>query len=179
MTHRPVVAEGWFDDFEKIGMPESGYKYGSKRDQDLSLEALQREADKYVYFASIQDLRGSKAFGGTVSDKNQLVKDTQWDLVIIDEAHEGTQTDLAQQVIDGVVTPKYTRVLELSGTPFNLLDQYDADEVYTWDYVMEQQAKYSWNSEHPNGERNPYVGLPSVSMYTFEIKNRFKKSGIS
>ena len=174
MTHRPVVAEGWFDDFEKIGMPESGYKYGSKRDQDLSLEALQREADKYVYFASIQDLRGSKAFGGTVSDKNQLVKDTQWDLVIIDEAHEGTQTDLAQQVIDGVVTPKYTRVLELSGTPFNLLDQYDADEVYTWDYVMEQQAKYSWNSEHPNGERNPYVGLPSVSMYTFEIKNRFK-----
>lgn len=174
MTHRPVVAEGWFDDFEKIGMPESGYKYGSKRDQDLSLEALQREAEKYVYFASIQDLRGSKAFGGTVADKNQLVKDTQWDLVIIDEAHEGTQTDLAQQVIDGVVTPKYTRVLELSGTPFNLLDQYDADEVYTWDYVMEQQAKYSWDSEHPNGERNPYVGLPSVSMYTFEIKNRFK-----
>lgn len=174
MTHRPVVAEGWFDDFEKIGMPESGYKYGSKREQDLSLEALQREAKKYVYFASIQDLRGSKAFGGTVADKNQLVKDTQWDLVIIDEAHEGTQTDLAQQVIDGVVTPKYTRVLELSGTPFNLLDQYDADEVYTWDYVMEQQAKYSWDSEHPNGERNPYVGLPSVSMYTFEIKNRFK-----
>lgn len=174
MTHRPVVAEGWFDDFEKIGMPESGYKYGSKREQDLSLEALQREAEKYVYFASIQDLRGSEAFGGTVADKNQLVKDIQWDLVIIDEAHEGTQTDLAQQVIDGVVTPKYTRVLELSGTPFNLLNQYDADEVFTWDYVMEQQAKYSWDSEHPNGERNPYVGLPSVSMYTFEIKNRFK-----
>lgn len=93
--------------------------------------------------------------------------------MIIDEAHEGTQTDLAQQVIDGVVTPKYTRLLELSGTPFNLLDKYDEDEVYTWDYVMEQKAKYSWDEEHPDGEDNPYIGLPSVSMYTFEIKKRF------
>lgn len=174
MTHRPVVADGWFEDFEKIGMPSAGYKYGSKRDQDLSLEALQREATKYVYFASIQDLRGSKAFGGTVADKNQLVKDIEWDLVIIDEAHEGTQTDLAQQVIDGVVKKDYTRVLELSGTPFNLIDQYEPDQVYTWDYVMEQQAKYSWDSEHPNGERNPYIGLPAVSMYTFEMKKRFE-----
>lgn len=173
MTHRPVVADGWFEDFKKIGMPAAGYKYGSRRVNDLSLEALEREADKYVYFASIQDLRGSTAFGGTVADKNNLVKNTKWDLVIIDEAHEGTQTDLAQQVIDGVVTPKYTRLLELSGTPFNLLDKYDEDEVYTWDYVMEQKAKYSWDEEHPDGEDNPYIGLPSVSMYTFEIKKRF------
>ena len=174
MTHRPIVAEGWFEDFNKIGMPAAGYKYGSKRGQDLSLDSLEREAKKYVYFASIQDLRGSRTFGGTIADKNQAVKDTSWDLVIIDEAHEGTQTDLAQQVIDGVVTPKHTRVLELSGTPFNLLDQYDPDEVYTWDYVMEQEAKYTWDSDHRNGERNPYLGLPSVSMYTFEMKKRFK-----
>ncbi|MBT9261817.1 Eco57I restriction-modification methylase domain-containing protein [Lacticaseibacillus paracasei] len=172
MTHRPVVAQGWFDDFLKIGMPKSGYKYGSRRSNDLSLEALQREASKYVYFASLQDLRESRSFGGRL-EKNQLVKKNQWDLVIIDEAHEGTQTELAKQVIEGVVTPEHTRVLELSGTPFNLLDQYEEDEVYTWDYVMEQQAKYSWDSKHPNGESNPYIGLPSVSMYTFEMKKSF------
>ena len=31
MTHRPVVDEGWFDDFKKIRMPDAGYAYGSKK----------------------------------------------------------------------------------------------------------------------------------------------------
>lgn len=30
MTHRPVVDEGWFEDFNKVGMPDAGYLYGSK-----------------------------------------------------------------------------------------------------------------------------------------------------
>ncbi|MBC7032273.1 DEAD/DEAH box helicase family protein, partial [Salmonella enterica subsp. enterica serovar Enteritidis] len=30
MTRRPVVNDGWFDDFNKIGMPDAGYIYGSK-----------------------------------------------------------------------------------------------------------------------------------------------------
>ena len=119
----------------------------------------------------MQDLRGSKAFGGKVGDKNELIKDISWSLVIIDEAHEGTQTDLAQNVIDGVTKPE-TRVLELSGTPFNLIDKYEEDQVYTWDYVMEQQAKLRWSVEHPDTD-NPYRVLPKVSMYTFEMKQRF------
>ena len=31
MTHRPVVDVGWFEDFKKIGLPEAGYQYGSKK----------------------------------------------------------------------------------------------------------------------------------------------------
>lgn len=64
-----------------------------------------------------------------------------------------------------------TKILELSGTPFNLLDQFDEEQVYTWDYVMEQQAKKKWELEHPD-EPNPYETLPKVSMYTFEMKHK-------
>lgn len=173
MTHRPVVKDSWYKDFKKIGMPEAGYQYGSKT-KGLSLEQLNASEQPFIYFASMQDLRGSKAFGGKVGDKNELIKDISWSLVIIDEAHEGTQTDLAQNVIDGVTKPE-TRVLELSGTPFNLIDKYEEDQVYTWDYVMEQQAKLRWSVEHPDTD-NPYRVLPKVSMYTFEMKQRFGDS---
>lgn len=173
MTHRPVVSDSWFEDFNKIGMSAAGYSYGSQTKGE-TLESLYQADKPFVYFASLQDLRGSKIFGGIVADKNQLVAEISWDLVIIDEAHEGTQTELAQKVIDGV-KKKDTCLLELSGTPFNLLDEYDPDQVYTWDYVMEQEAKEKWPEEHP-GEPNPYEGLPRVNMFTFEIKNEFKDS---
>ena len=103
--------------------------------------------------------------------KNREFTQIQWDLVIIDEAHEGTQTELAQNVINGV-KKEDTKLLELSGTPFNLLDQYEDNQVYTWDYVMEQEAKYEWDKEK-SGEPNPYEGLPKVSMFTFEISDQF------
>jgi hypothetical protein len=170
MTHRPVVDEGWFEDFKKIGMPSAGYLYGSKKDGE-DFDYLTQSKKPFVYFASLQDLRGSELAGGSAGDKNEAIFNTEWDLVIVDEAHEGTQTELAQNVTKLVVS-KNTKLLELSGTPFNILDQYDEDQTYTWDYVNEQKAKYTWDKEHPN-EQNPYAGLPQVHMFTFEMSNHF------
>lgn len=173
MTHRPVVDEGWFSDFQKLRMSKAGYLYGSKKEGE-NFEYLLNSNKPFIYFASLQDLRGSEVVGGTAGDKNRELFATDWDLVIIDEAHEGTQTDLAKSVTNLVVKKGQTKLLELSGTPFNILDQYDEDTTYTWDYVMEQQAKYSWNEQHPN-EPNPYEGLPKVSMYTFEMNKKLKE----
>lgn len=171
MTHRPVVDEGWFDDFKKIGMPEAGYLYGSKRSGE-DFNFLLHSNKPFVYFASLQDLRGSELIGGKAGDKNRDLFNTHWDLVIIDEAHEGTQTELAEAVTKQVVGPD-TKLLELSGTPFNILDQYDENTTYTWDYVMEQRAKQNWYTEKPE-QPNPYEGLPRLSMYTFEMSKQFK-----
>lgn len=174
MTHRPVVNEGWFEDFNKIGMTKAGYLYGSRNRGHRSVEELENLGQPYVYFASIQDLRGSTEIGGKVSNKNHDVFSVAWDLVIVDEAHEGTQTDLAQNVLDAVLRNKRsTKLLELSGTPFNLLSDYDEEQIFTWDYTMEQEAKLVWSEEHPN-EVNPYETLPKVSMYTFEMSDHFK-----
>ena len=169
MTHRPVVSDSWFDDFGKMKMADANYQYGSKnKGEQLNLLS---ESDKpFIYFASIQDLRGSKRVGGKAGDKNELLFDIDWDLVIIDEAHEGTQTSLAQNVLQAVSHDK-TKLLTLSGTPFNLLDSYDDEQVYTCDYVMEQTAKTKWAMENPD-QPNPYESLPKVSMYTFEMKNK-------
>lgn len=169
MTHRPVVSDSWSEDFYKIKLDKEGYKY-SNRSEGETLDYLLGSNNPFIYFASIQDLRGSSYVGGKVGSKNELIFETDWDLVIIDEAHEGTQTPLADNIFETIIK-KDTRLLELSGTPFNLLDQYDDNQVYTWDYVMEQEAKAKWEIEKPD-EFNPYDGLPKISMYTFEMNNQ-------
>lgn len=172
MTHRPVVNEGWFEDFKKIGMPEAGYIYGSKKKGHQNISKLENSGKPYIYFASIQDLAGSAAIGGKVSDKNRELLDINWDLVIVDEAHEGTQTELTQNILKTVVK-RHTKELNLSGTPFNILSDYDENHVFTWDYTMEQQAKQDWSKNNP-GKANPYASLPKVSMFTFEMNKNFK-----
>lgn len=169
LTHRPVVDAGWFEDFGKIFYDNDEYAYGSKTNGD-SFTSLERRARlgecRYVYFASMQDLRGSELVGGNF-DKNNDVFSTPWDLIIVDEAHEGTQTELGKAVM-AELTKEKTKVLRLSGTPFNLLDDYKEEEIFTWDYVMEQRAKAEWDLTHP-GDHNPYAGLPRLNIYTYDL----------
>lgn len=174
LTHRPVVDDGWYEDFIKI-FDCSSYMYGSKGNGESfsSLIALARKSEvKFVYFASIQDLRGSSTVSGRF-DKNEELFAFPWDFVIVDEAHEGTQTDLGKSVIDAVVKSQ-TKVLQLSGTPFNLLDNFKEDEIYTWDYVMEQKAKEEWDAEH-FGDPNPYACLPKMHIFTYNLGKLFTK----
>lgn len=169
LTHRPVVDAGWFEDFGKIFYDRKDFAYGSKNNGE-SYDSLERQAEShglhYVYFASMQDLRGSELVGGNF-DKNNEVFATDWDLIIVDEAHEGTQTELGKAVM-GELVKKQTKVLRLSGTPFNLLDDFKEDEIYTWDYVMEQRAKVSWDELH-FGDPNPYASLPTLNIYTYDL----------
>lgn len=168
LTHRPVVDEGWFEDFQKIFFDQPDYHYGSrtKGEDFASLERLARRGDSYVYFASMQDLRGAAMVGGKF-DKNVDIFKAKWDMLIIDEAHEGTTTDIGQTVIDTLIK-KDTKVLRLSGTPFNLLDDYKEEEIFTWDYVMEQKAKAEWDMTHM-GDPNPYESLPAINIYTYDL----------
>ena len=168
LTHRPVVDEGWFEDFNKIFYDRKDFHYGSRNKGETfdRLERLAARGDKYVYFVSMQDLRGSDVVGGKF-DKNTDVFDTPWDMLIVDEAHEGTQTELGQNVIQEL-TKSTTKVLQLSGTPFNLLDDYKEDEIFTWDYVMEQRAKTEWDLTHC-GDPNPYSSLPAINIYTYDL----------
>ena len=167
MTHRPVVRDSWFEDYKKMEMAEAGYLYGSV-DKGEKLTTLKSGDNPFIYFASIQYLR----YNGAQANL-PLFSDVDWDLIIIDEAHEGTQTELSDTVMKSLVKEGHTKILELSGTPFNLLDQFAPEQVYTWDYVMEQQAKLKWDLENPKLP-NPYEQLPEVQMYTFEMKHKEK-----
>lgn len=164
MTHRPVVSDSWFEDFGKMKMAEEGYRYGSE-DTQFKLKDLKSGNTPFIYFVSIQKLR----YGGGKVNLREFT-DVDWDLIIIDEAHEGTQTELADNVLKSLEKDN-TKILSLSGTPFNIQDQYSEESVYTWDYTMEQSAKLRYSLEHPT-EKNPYESLPKVNMFTFEMKNK-------
>ncbi|AGV72539.1 Eco57I restriction-modification methylase domain-containing protein [Lactococcus cremoris] len=164
MTHRPVVSDSWFEDFGKMKMSEENYRFGSET-RGERLENLKLGDTPFIYFVSIQKLR----YDGGKANLTEF-SDVDWDLIVIDEAHEGTQTELADNVLKSLEKPE-TKILALSGTPFNIQDQYDESSVYTWDYTMEQRAKTAWEYEHPT-ERNPYETLPKVNMFTFEMKHK-------
>ncbi len=188
VTHRPVVGPGWQEDFYKIFKTnETAYEFLFKSkdkpedfenfddltkdaQNDAILTAKDKSGAYFVYFASVQDLRGSyRVNQKTGINKNKAVFEMEWDLVINDEAHEGTQTSLGQGVFKELIK-KNTKVLSLSGTPFNILSQYDTNGVYTWDYIMEQEAKEAWYIDHPD-EPNPYEGLPKMHMRTYDLSN--------
>lgn len=147
ITHRPVVSDSWEEDFYKIFTKEDGMKFASKGTGYITDSDFSKLGDKFVYFASIQDLRGSSYVNGKYK-KNGSLFDLTWDLVVVDEAHEGTQTalgtDVLKVLLEGIDGEKEgTKLLSLSGTPFNILDKYEDDAVFTWDYIQEQQEKKS------------------------------------
>ena len=170
LTHRPVVSKGWFEDYGLIFGDTNNWRYGQKNGQ--TIKELIKSKDHFIYFASIQDLRGSSAVGGKF-DKNDEVFNTAWDMLIVDEAHEGTKTELAQEVF-AQVQGNDTKVLQLSGTPFNLITDYTDEETYTWDYTAEQEAKANWARLNAC-DSNPYEDLPSMQIYTFDLAKQFER----
>lgn len=177
VTHRPVVEDGWYEDFNKIFLEQdSDWRFGGRDKNSLAhLQELEAkgECGHYVYFASLQDLRGSMIVGGSF-DKDQNIFKNHWDYVVIDEAHEGTQTELAGEVLRRLRADD-TKVLQLSGTPFNLYDEFgETDSLFTWDYTAEQKAKKEWDETHL-GEPNPYRGLPEMRIYTYELSDYFRE----
>lgn len=189
VTHRPVVNQSWKEDFDKIfgDIPET-FKYGTKFENDstgnfFDLEAHTKanENNGYVFFASMQYLRRSNLVINeerTEADQENealrnAILENDWDLVVIDEAHEGTRTSLGLRVISTLRKEK-TKLLHLSGTPFNLYEDFDKDEeIYQWDYVMEQKAKADWDKSHP-GEYNPYAVLPHMNIFTYDLAKLVK-----
>lgn len=176
------------------------YAYGFNDEQDgkrnfYDLEKfVQTDGNHYVFFVSMQYLRLSELvntkteaknkdkpddmFGHSAIKENEKLKadilNADWDLVVVDEAHEGTRTALGKRVIDECLgrKEKNVKVLHLSGTPFNLYEDFEEEEIYTWDYISEQQAKREWAVNHPQKE-NPYAELPQMRIFTYDITKKF------
>lgn len=167
------------------------YGFGMRSDDEsetvgnyYDLESfVETPGNHYAFFVSMQYIRLSElvnsktqaknaGVGNTTSASNEKLKadilKTDWDLIIIDEAHEGTLTSLGQGVIQDFLKKEKTKMLYLSGTPFNLYEDFNGDEIYTWDYIAEQTAKHNWNLERPN-EKNPYAELPKMNIFTYDI----------
>ncbi|MCR5834542.1 MAG: DEAD/DEAH box helicase family protein [Selenomonadaceae bacterium] len=174
ITHRPVVDAEWNNSFYKVfNVNKDKFDYYDRTKNFAKRVANERH---FIYFASIQDLRGSKVKEDNDEiryKKNEKIFDLKWDCIIVDEAHEGTTTDIGKNLIDSLKNEN-TKTLSLSGTPFNIIDKYDETNVYTWDYVMEQRAKANWIAQH-HDDLNPYFNLPKMNIFTYNLVDKFKK----
>jgi type II restriction enzyme len=168
VTNRPAIANSWFDDFE---MFVDGYAFISETSSLKNRAALTREQHiairpikPLITFLSLQDLKGSKYFGGNY-DKLRWVADLEWDLLIIDEAHEGVDTGRTDAAFD-VIKRKHT--LHLSGTPFKALanEKFPKEAIYNWTYLDEQKIK---QIEIDEGEIGEHTDLPDLKLFTYRI----------
>lgn len=168
VTNRPAIANSWFDDFE---MFVEGYSFISETSSLQNRATLTREQHiaikpikPIITFLSLQDLKGSKYFGGNFN-KLRWVADLEWDLLIIDEAHEGVDTGRTDAAFDVI---KRKNTLHLSGTPFKALanEKFPKEAIYNWTYLDEQKIK---QIELEEGETGDHTDLPDLKLFTYRI----------
>lgn len=176
VTNRPAIANSWFDDFAKfISWQEPGMKFVSEtdslKDKALSrqdfldfVDSTDHEHPSQITFLSLQDLKGAKFAGGAYR-KLEWIGQLNWDLLIIDEAHEGIDTSKTDAAFEKI-RRKFT--LHLSGTPFKALanNKFNENQIFNWSYVDEQEAKTNW--DYTVGS-NPYENLPVLSLFTYQM----------
>ena len=175
LTNRPAIANSWYSDFMRFGFYDryhfvsntpalKGKKYLVGDDSPQ----IQGEGAQLIEFESLQGIKGGINFGGKV-DKFKRIANTEWDLLVLDEAHEGVDTYKTDVALDRIKR-KYT--LHLSGTPFKALanDKFPAQAIFNWTYADEQAAKHNWNDP----ENNPYASLPQLNMFTYQMSEIIK-----
>lgn len=176
LTNRPAVANSWYDDYERFVGAGNGYRFvsetGALKGKKLVLTPEEYEKaenlpggveSRRIEFISLQDLKGSIFFGGEYV-KLKHVSEIEWDVLVVDEAHEGVdtfKTDFAFSQINRRFT------LHLSGTPFKAIanEKFPEEAIYNWTYADEQRAKRDWALE----SANPYAELPQLNLYTYQM----------
>ena len=137
VTNRPAIANSWYSDYAQFLGRSSGYFFVSQV-SDLSDKAKCPLVMQYrefsedqakrnsqidlvkmglIDFVSLQDLKGSLYFGGEFAKLEEIAR-IHWDVLVIDEAHEGVDTYKTDMAFDRI-SRDFT--LHLSGTPFKAL----------------------------------------------------------
>ena len=171
VTNRPAIADSWYNDYKAfiddyyfISTADSIKEKTLTREEFNKIEDLNK---KQITFLSLQDLKGAKVFGGSFN-KLQWVADLEWDLLVIDEAHEAVDTDKTDKAFENIKR-KFT--LHLSGTPFRALAEgkFSSEQIYNWTYLDEQKAK---QSELENSqESGAHTDMPDLRLFNYKISD--------
>ena len=183
VTNRPSISNSWAEDFNKfIGWREkllfvSNTDALSKKKGVLTREQYEKRIINtnddigMVAFESLQGIKGSVYFGGEIGKLEWIFNiEDGFDLLIVDEAHEGVDTYRTDRAFASI---KRKHTLYLSGTPFKALasEQFAKDQIFNWSYADEQEAKINWDRE----ESNPYEDLPRLEMYTYQLSRMIEE----
>ena len=178
VTNRPSIANSWYDDFEKYMAGQTGYRFVSDNEalrgregvmtRDMFVSWLKHRDENFagqICFESLQGLKGSIYFGGKY-DKLEWVKALKWDLLVVDESHEGVDTHRTDRAFDNI---QRHFTLYLSGTPFKAIasGEFCDRQIFNWSYVDEQKANENWAGE----EHNPYEDMPRLNLFTYRMSD--------
>lgn len=180
VTNRPAIANSWYQDYETFFGPQSGYLFVSNVDgiknkkfvysREEYLAKIHDNVKGCIEFVSLQDLKGSIYFCGRYDKLSEISaeKGLTWDILIVDEAHEGVDTYKTDTAFNHI---KRKWTLHLSGTPFKALanDKFPESAIYNWTYADEQKKKRDWDSS--SEIENPYANLPRLSLYTYQMSD--------
>ena len=180
VTNRPAIANSWYQDYETFFGPQSGYLFVSNVDgikhrkyvlsRSEYLGKVTDDTKGCIEFVSLQDLKGSIYFGGRHDKLAEISaeKGLTWDILIVDEAHEGVDTYKTDTAFNHI---KRKWTLHLSGTPFKALanDKFPESAIYNWTYADEQKKKRDWDAA--SEIENPYANLPRLSLFTYQMSD--------
>ena len=197
LTFKPAVEDAWEEDL-LTHIDFEGWQFVSR--DGVQYEDCD-PTKPIVCFGSFQDFLGYDKESGGIKPRNEWVHLTDWDLVVFDEYRYGAWRETAQSLfkmqdeesveltaaqeakvaegnnVDERDLPIQSRFyLFLSGTPFRALNsgEFIEEQIYSWTYSDEQQAKLAWPRLHP-GKLNPYAALPRVVMMTYKVPDEITK----
>lgn len=174
VTYKPDVISEWIEtvneqvDFD--GWTGIRAKHKSENSGDPSLTDsgdFPRTSGPIVLCASLQDLWIDS--DGNTKDRLHKVPEIEWDLVIFDEVHYGSRTERAKGILEQI---KFRHRLDLSGTPFRLIEQDDfsSQQVYTYSYLDEMENKREERENDPLEEKQKiYRLMPDLNISAIEI----------
>ena len=183
VTNRPAIANSWYSDYMKFMGTEAGFYFVSEVEalkgrpgvlsrKEYTKASLDDEKG-CIEFVSLQDMKGSIYFGGQYDKLAEISKSKGmvWDVLVVDEAHEGVDTYKTDVAFDQI-NRKFT--LHLSGTPFKALanNKFDESAIYNYTYADEQKRKRDW--ENSDEQENPYINLPKLNLYTYQMSEIIK-----
>ena len=174
LTNRPAIADSWYSDFQKFTKNHGGnFKFVVNQKDNLKNAEVYSRAEfvklfpneKMIAFISLQDLKGSRYFGGD-TEKLEWLQNLNFDLLVVDESHEGVDTEKTYAAFKNI---RRNFTLYLSGTPFKAIanKKFDEAQIFNWSYKDEQNAKINWykNSDKPN----PYADLPRMNLFSYQL----------
>ena len=88
------------------------------------------------------------------------------------EKEEGNDISFVEDFDEEALPITTNHYLYLSGTPFRALQNGDflEDQIFSWTYTDEQQAKEQWQ-----GDNNPYLSLPQMQMMLYKLPKEVEK----
>ncbi len=187
LTFKPAVQSAWEDDLKRHPDFE-GWQFVAP--SGMCFEEADPKRPR-VCFGSFQDHLGRDRATGALKAKNDWIRSTHWDCVILDEYHYGSWRERAKEMFEAedareaafgegqgiedydegdmpVTTDAY---LYLSGTPFRAIasGEFIEDQIYNWTYSDEQREKHSWQ-----GPDNPYAALPRMVLLTYQLPDAIR-----